>query len=142
MCVLAKMEKAARQSTPPRTNLTTTTTLKSAATVAGGSALVLEVEGSALVLEVEGSALVLEVEGSALVLEDQKGLLLRLRKELGRALTRFASSTKFRRSLPSMKLAASACRIVRVIAARSKNKKRRLCRVHNSRHGTVQQRIQ
>ena len=76
-----------------------------------------------MVLEVEGSAMVLEVERSALVLEDQKGLLLRLRKELGRALTRFASSTKFRRSLPSMKLAASACRIVRVIAARSKKQK-------------------
>ena len=34
-CVLANMEKAARQSTPPITNLTTTTTLKSVASVAG-----------------------------------------------------------------------------------------------------------
>jgi hypothetical protein len=32
MCVLANMEKAARQITPPRKKITTTTTLKSAAT--------------------------------------------------------------------------------------------------------------
>jgi hypothetical protein len=37
--------------------------------------------------------LVITVVENAMVLGDTKGLLLRLRKELGRALTRFASSS-------------------------------------------------
>jgi hypothetical protein len=45
--------------------------------------------------ELVENARVLEVVDLAMVREDKKGLLLRLRKELGRALTRFASSTIF-----------------------------------------------
>jgi hypothetical protein len=84
MCILANMEKAARQGTPPRKKLTTTATLKPAVTV---------LEAKGLVITVEGTANVLEVVENAMVLGGTKGLLLRLRKELGRALTRFASSS-------------------------------------------------
>ena len=66
------MEKAAWQSTPPITILTTTTTLKSVASVAGENAKVLEAGENAKVLE---------AGENAKVLEDQTGLLLRLRKE-------------------------------------------------------------
>jgi hypothetical protein len=83
------MEKAARQSTPPITNLTTTTTLKSVASVAGENAKVLEAGENAKMLSggkregagSGGNAKVLEAGENAKVLEDQTGLLLRLRKE-------------------------------------------------------------
>jgi hypothetical protein len=83
------MEKAARQSTPPITILTTTTTLKSVASVAGENAKVLEAGENAKMLSggkregagSGGNAKVLEAGENAKVLEDQTGLLLRLRKE-------------------------------------------------------------